>query len=99
MMGWRFGIALATAIALTGAADAQDSTAARAKPAKRPPARKVLRPEELKVEGNVQRPKAAAITPPNIDLGESRGRDESLLPKIIDALEKEPFRVPERGDR
>ena len=81
---------LAAAAALAGAAPAGEP----AKPAKKPPAaapRKVLKLEELKVEGRIQKPQAVFLLPrANPDLGELDPQ-ESLLPKIGRAAEKEPF--------
>jgi hypothetical protein len=54
-------------------------------------AKKVLRLEELTVEGRIQKPQAFFILPRsnlNFDGGERR---ESLLPKTQRSLEKEPF--------
>ncbi len=66
---------------------------ARPQDAKKPAAtekeKKVLRLEELEVEGKVRRPAVRALTPPAA-IG---GRDprESFLPKVLEAAEKEPF--------
>jgi hypothetical protein len=51
--------------------------------------KKVLRLEELEVEGKVRRPAVRALTPPGAIGG--RERRESFLPKVLEAAEKEPF--------
>jgi len=53
--------------------------------------KKVLRPGELKVQGEVQKPKAAPITPPSLAAPGAFEHVESFVPKIFSALEKEPF--------
>jgi hypothetical protein len=55
------------------------------------PARKVLRLEELKVEGRIQKPQAMFLMPrANLNYGDLE-RSEPLLPKVVQAVEKEPF--------
>jgi hypothetical protein len=53
--------------------------------------RKVLRLEELKVEGRIQKPQAMFLMPrANLNYGEL-DRTEPLLPKITRAVQKDPF--------
>jgi hypothetical protein len=53
--------------------------------------RKILRVEELKVEGRIQKPQAMFLMPrANLNYGEL-DRAEPLLPKVTKAVEKEPF--------
>ncbi len=66
---------------------------AQAKPegGKKPEARKVLRLEEMRVEGRVQKPQALFLMPrASVNSGEQE-RTESFLPKAKDALDKDPF--------
>jgi hypothetical protein len=52
---------------------------------------KILRLEELKVEGRIQKPQAMFLMPrANLNIGEL-DRAESLLPKVSQALSKPPF--------
>ncbi|HVP68120.1 MAG TPA: hypothetical protein VMT17_12740 [Anaeromyxobacteraceae bacterium] len=55
------------------------------------PGKKVLRPGELKVQGEVQKPKATPITPPALALPREFEHFESFAPKVLKALDKEPF--------
>ncbi len=53
--------------------------------------RKILRLEEMKVEGRIQKPQAMFLMPrANLNYGELE-RSEPVLPKITRAVEKEPF--------
>jgi hypothetical protein len=68
---------------------------ARAQPAeaaqKKKPARRVLRLEEMKVEGRVQKPQALFLMPrANVNSG-APDRSEPFLPKVKAAVEKDPF--------
>jgi hypothetical protein len=69
----------------------------RAEPQERPgPAgqtsdRKVLRPGEVEIKGKVRKQSAPAITPPSMAKQQQPERD-SFLWKIVDAVDKEPFR-------
>jgi hypothetical protein len=65
----------------------------QAKPAgaKKPEARKVLRLEEMRVEGRVQKPQALFLMPrASVSPGEPQ-RTESFLPEAKDALNRDPF--------
>ncbi len=58
---------------------------------KKQPPRKILRLEEMKVEGRIQKPQAMFLMPrANLNYGEL-DRFEPLLPKVTRAVEKEPF--------
>ena len=58
---------------------------------KKPAQRKVLRLEEMRVEGRVQKPQALFLMPrAGVSSGE-QDRNESFLPKTKDALAKDPF--------
>lgn len=58
---------------------------------KKPPAKKVLRLEEMKVEGRIQKPQAMFLMPrANLNYGDLE-RAEPFLPKVTRAAEKEPF--------
>ena len=66
---------------------------APAKPAggKKAEPRKVLRLEEMRVEGRVQKPQALFLMPrASVNSGE-QDRTESFLPKAKQALDKDPF--------
>jgi hypothetical protein len=89
---WRSILAaVAAALVVIGPSVARSSDS-KPPPAasKKAPPRRVLRPDELKVEGNVQRPKATSITPPPIAIT-GGSEPESFLPKILEALRAEPF--------
>ena len=53
--------------------------------------KKVLVQDELSVEGKVERPAVKPITPPPGAVPSGRPRRESFLPKIVAAVDKEPF--------
>jgi hypothetical protein len=53
--------------------------------------RKVVRLEEMRVEGRVQKPQAMFLMPrASVSSGE-QDRSESFLPKAKDAVERDPF--------
>ena len=53
--------------------------------------RKILRLEEMKVEGRIQKPQAMFLMPrANLNYGDL-DRIEPLLPKVTRAVEKDPF--------
>ena len=53
--------------------------------------KKILRLEEMKVEGRIHKPQAMFLMPrANLNYGEL-DRSEPLLPKVTKAVEKEPF--------
>jgi len=64
-----------------------------ARPANAPDAdgKKVLRPGEVEIRGKVGKPTAPSITPPTVAIRPPLERGESLLPKIVEAVDKEPF--------
>jgi hypothetical protein len=68
-------------------ARAQSADTARKKAAPR----KILRLEELKVEGRIQKPQAMFLMPrANLSYGDL-DRSEPLLPKVKGAVDKQPF--------
>ncbi len=80
-------------VALAAAVLTIEAATARAEPPKKKPAppRKVLRVEELKVEGRIQKPQAMFLMP-RANLGNADlDRSEPLLPKVTRAAEREPF--------
>lgn len=87
----RFLVAVSTAvltIALASPALAQAPPDARTKKAA---PRKILRLEEMKVEGRIQKPQAMFLMPrANLNYGEL-DRSEPFLPKVIQAVQKAPF--------
>jgi hypothetical protein len=64
---------------------------ARSPDRKKPAPRRILRLEEMKVEGRIQKPQAMFLMPrANLAYGEL-DRPEPLLPKIERAVDKSPF--------
>lgn len=58
---------------------------------KKVPPRQILRLEEMKVEGRIQKPQAMFLMPrAALNYGDL-DRSEPLLPKVTKAVEKEPF--------
>lgn len=80
---------LALAIGAPGIARAE--APARAGQAKKPAAGKVLQSQELEVEGRIQKPTVKPLTPPPNAIPGKREQPESLLPRILEALDKDPF--------
>jgi hypothetical protein len=71
-------------------APARAQTAAEAKDKKAAP-RKILRLEEMKVEGRIQKPQAMFLMPrANLNYGEL-DRSEPFLPKVTQAVQRAPF--------
>jgi hypothetical protein len=53
--------------------------------------KKILQFQEMEVQGKIQKPSVLSITPPpSAILGEAE-RDDSFIPKIVKAVEKDPF--------
>ena len=84
----RLLVALAAAVLTIGPGFAR----AQAQQQKRKqPAKKVLRLEEMKVEGRIQKPQAMFLMPrANLNYGDLE-RAEPFLPKVTKAAEREPF--------
>jgi ribosome biogenesis protein Tsr3 len=86
--------ALRILVALSAAMLTISAMPARAQSAddkKKAAPRKILRLEELKVEGRIQKPQAMFLMPrANLNYGDL-DRSESFLPKVTRAVEKEPF--------
>ncbi len=58
---------------------------------RKPAPRKILRLEEMKVEGRIQKPQAMFLMPrANLNYGEL-DRSEPFLPKVTQAVQKAPF--------
>jgi hypothetical protein len=82
-------VALSAAMLTIFADPAQAQSAAGKKKQEAP--RKILRLEEMKVEGRIQKPQAMFLMPrANLNYGEL-DRTEPLLPKVTRAVEREPF--------
>jgi hypothetical protein len=80
-------VAVLTILPSVGAA--QQAAAATARKPQAP--RKVLRLEEMKVEGRIQKPQAMFLMPrANLNYGEL-DRSEPVTPKIKAAVHKSPF--------
>ncbi len=103
MRNLRLLVALSAAVLTIGVASpaaaqskpppAQSAKDSQTKPggAKKPGQRKVVRLEEMRVEGRVQKPQALFLMPrANVTSGE-RIRSESFLGKVRDAVAKDPF--------
>ncbi|WP_248342917.1 hypothetical protein [Anaeromyxobacter paludicola] len=60
-------------------------------PSKKPAPKKVLRLEEMKVEGRIRKPQAMFLMPrANLSVGEL-DRSPSFVSKVARAAEKDPF--------
>jgi len=96
MKGFRSLVALAgTMLTILMAAPVRVEAAAPAETAankgKKVAPTKVLRLEEMKVEGRIQKPQAMFLMPrANLNLGEL-DRSEPFLPKVSRAVTKSPF--------
>jgi hypothetical protein len=91
MTGLRSLVALSIAVLTIGLAlPAAAQTPPAAKDRKAAP-RKILRLEEMKVEGRIQKPQAMFLMPrANLNYGEL-DRSEPFLPKVTQAVQKPPF--------
>jgi hypothetical protein len=88
MTKFRVLVALSAAVLTIFAASAQAQSAADKKKAA---PRKILRLEEMKVEGRIQKPQAMFLMPrATLNYGDL-DRSESFLPKVTRAVEKDPF--------
>jgi len=85
-------LAAVLTMALTSpTAAAEPKGAPRAAKRAAPPKPRVLRLEEMKVEGKIQKPQAMFLMPrANLNVGDLE-RADPLLPKIAEAIEREPF--------
>lgn len=85
----RILVALSGAVLTIFASPAHAQSAADKK--KAPTPRKILRLEEMKVEGRIQKPQAMFLMPrASMSYGDL-DRTEPFLPKVTRAVEKEPF--------
>ena len=89
--GWTGALAMAAAVALADPGGAWAEDKPRVQDAPKSGAKKIVRPQELRVEGKVERPKAAPITPPPMAVPAERERARSHVPKILEALEGDAF--------
>ena len=92
MTAQRSLVALALAMLTIGSSSAAWAQSTRREPPpKRPNAKKVVRLEEMKVEGKIQKPQAMFLMPrANLNYGDLE-RTDSALPKSVEAAEKDPF--------
>lgn len=89
MTGLRVLVAVSAAMLTIIAVPARAQSTADKKKLAAP--RKILRLEEMKVEGRIQKPQAMFLMPrANLNYGEL-DRSEPLLPKVTRAVEKDPF--------
>lgn len=88
-MNGRLLVALSAAVLTIFAVPARAQSAADKKKAAAP--RKILRLEEMKVEGRIQKPQAMFLMPrATLNYGDL-DRTEPFLPKVKRAVEKDPF--------
>jgi hypothetical protein len=88
-MRLRVLVAVSAAVLTILASPARAQSAADKKKVATP--RKILRLEEMKVEGRIQKPQAMFLMPrASMSYGDL-DRTEPLLPKVTRAVEKEPF--------
>ncbi len=81
-------------VALSAAVLTIFATPARAQSAadrKKTAPRKILRLEEMKVEGRIQKPQAMFLMPRATLTCGDLDRSEPFLPKVTKAVEKDPF--------
>ncbi len=91
MMSVRALVALSAAVLTIFAAAPAGAQTTDAQQKKKAAPRKILRLEEMKVEGRIQKPQAMFLMPrANLNYGDL-DRTEPLLPKVKSATEKEPF--------
>ena len=87
----RLLVALAAAVLTMAAPPLALAQAAAPGAKKKAASKKVLRVEEMKVEGRIQKPQAMFLMPrANLNYGDLE-RAESFLPKVGQATEKAPF--------
>ncbi len=87
----RLLVALAAAVLTMSAPSLARAQAAAPAAKKKAASKKVLHLEEMKVEGRIQKPQAMFLMPrANLNYGDL-DRAESFLPKVGQAIEKEPF--------
>ena len=88
-------LAMVTLLLATSAAQATSATAPAAAPAQTrrggQPARRILRLDEVTVEGRIQKPQAFFILQRSQQSFEQLEKKESFLPKIVKSTEKDPF--------
>ncbi len=91
MRSLRFLVAVSAAVlTISGAGPALAQATPDAK-AKKVAPRKILRLEEMKVEGRIQKPQAMFLMPrASLNYGEL-DRSEPFLPKVTQAVQKAPF--------
>ena len=91
-MSWVRALVVLGATALIASAPVTADAQARAQETRKTtPGQKVVRPEELRIEGQREKAKATPITPPAAASRVDREPRESLLPKILEAAERSPF--------
>ena len=88
-MRLRVLVTLSAAVLTVIASPAHAQSAAGKKKAATP--RKILRLEEMKVEGRIQKPQAMFLMPRATMSYGDLDRSEPLLPKVTKAVEKDPF--------
>ena len=82
-LSWLAGVSLLAALVASSPASAQQ------KP--EPPKKRVIRLDEISVEGRIQKPQAFYILPRSNLNYEALDRKESFLPKITRTFEQDPF--------
>jgi hypothetical protein len=85
------GAALTVGLASPGRVEAAPADKVSAAKDKKGAPTKILRLEEMKVEGRIQKPQAMFLMPrANLNIGEL-DRSEPFLPKVSKAVTKSPF--------
>jgi hypothetical protein len=80
---------LASGQGRAGASDSKPAATRKAAPDRQKP-KKVLKLEDLEVEGRADRPVVKSLAPPRAVSG-GRERPESFLHRVVEAVEREPF--------
>ena len=83
--------AIAFAMLAFGAGAAAEDPKPRPEEVKKAPGKKSLVGSEVLVEGRVQRPSVILVTPTPKGMVDEYGRPESFLPKVMEAVKKDPF--------
>ncbi len=89
----RYALILGALLALTASAKPPPAPASPTQAAKKKPVKggRVIRLEELRVEGRIQKPEAFYLLQRSQLTFRELQRTESLLPKIDESVEKAPF--------
>ncbi len=84
-------VALAATVLTIAAPEVARAQSARKETPKPTGSKKVLRLEEMKVEGRIQKPQALFLMPRTNLSSADLERTESALPKVVESAAKAPF--------